>query len=270
MRKNTLLAILAACACVFLAILFDHDSIMVLLNFSALILVLGGTACLAVALGTFEDAKALPKVVKKALLGTPEDPTETIGRIIEMAEVSRKEGLLHLEEFAGEDPDPFLRRGLELVVDGKDAETIRDVLDGELDALGSRHAQGARTLKQAGGFAPTLGIIGTVIGLVHVMTNLSSPQTLGPAIGAAFTTTLWGVLSANIIWHPMAAKLVRLSEIEVRTKEAIVDGLLAIHAGESPRTVETLLTSYLPARPARRSPRTTTEDAQAADDGAAA
>lgn len=251
MKKNTLVGIVAAVACVFLALLLDHDSLKTLMNPSALILVLGGTTFLAFGIGTLSDGKSLPKVMKKAVLGVPDDPTETVARMVRLADISRRDGLLKLEEAAKEEPDPFFRRGVELVVDGKDAETIRAVLESDLEAMRVRHSQGAKILKQAGGFAPTLGIIGTVIGLVHVMTDLSSPQTLGPAIGAAFTATLWGVLSANLFWHPMAAKLARLSQVELAGREAVVEGLLAIQAGEPPRMVETLLSSYLPAAPAK-------------------
>lgn len=245
MKKNTLIGIGAAVGCVFIALVLDHDNIAVLLNPTALVLVLGGTGSLAFAIGTLNEGKSLPKIIKKAVLAVPEDPTETVARLVEMAALSRKSGLLSLEQAAKEEPDPFFRRGVSLVVDGKDADTIRAVLQGDLEAMADRHAQGANILKQAGGFAPTLGIIGTVIGLVHVMTNISSPQTLGPAIGAAFTATLWGVLSANLFWHPMAAKLIRLSEAEVSAREAVIEGLLAIQAGEAPRAVETLLSPYL-------------------------
>jgi chemotaxis protein MotA len=245
-KKNTLVGVGAALMCVILALMLDHDNFTVLLNPTALVLVLGGTCSLALAVGTFEEAKALPKVVKKALLAQPEDPTGTVQRLVEMASTAQKSGLLALEQVAKSEPDPFLRRGVGLVVDGKDAETIRTLLEADLEATSSRHANRSHVLKQAGGFAPTLGIIGTVVGLVHVMTDISSPQSLGPAIGAAFTATLWGVLSANIFWHPVAAKLVRLSDAELSARRATIEGLLAIQAGERPRAVQALVSSFLP------------------------
>jgi chemotaxis protein MotA len=244
-KKNTLVGISAAVACVLLALMLDHDNLFVLLNPTALVLVLGGTGSLAVAVGTFEEARSLPKIAKKAVLGVPEDPARTVQQLVEMAALARKEGLLSLEAAAKEEPDPFFRQGIGLVVDGKDAETIRAALENGLEAAAARHAQRAQIFKQAGGFAPTLGIIGTVVGLVHVMTDISSPQTLGPAIGAAFTATLWGVLSANLLWHPMAAKLQRLSEAEVVARQAVIEGLLAIQAGERPSAVQSLLAPYL-------------------------
>jgi chemotaxis protein MotA len=245
-NKNTLVGVGTALMCVILALMLDHDNFVVLLNPAALVLVLGGTCSLALAVGTLEEAKALPGVVRKALLAPPEGPTGTVQRLVDMASMAQKSGLLALEPVAKSEPDLFLRRGIGLVVDGKDAETIRTLLEADLEATASRHANRSHIIKQAGGFAPTLGIVGTVIGLVHVMTNISSPQTLGPAIGAAFTATLWGVLSANVFWHPVAAKLVRLSDAEMSARRATVEGLLAIQAGERPRAVQALVSSFLP------------------------
>lgn len=246
MRRNTLIGVLGALSCVILALFLDHDSFLVLLNPSALILVLGGTTALAFGIGTLEEAKALPKVVRKALTARPDDVTATVERLVDMAANAQKSGLLSLESVAKSDPDPFLRRGVALVVNGKDSETIRDLLDADIAALASRHHHRSHILKQAGGFAPTLGIIGTVIGLVHVMSDITSPSTLGPAIGAAFTATLWGVLSANIFWHPLASKLARLDAAEVEAREAQKEGLLAIQQGERPRAVMARLSSFSP------------------------
>jgi chemotaxis protein MotA len=251
-KKNTAVGVGAALLCVIMALMLDHDNFMVLLNPTAMILVLGGTCALAFSVGTLEESKSLPKIMKKALLAVPEDSTGTVQRLVEMAAVAQKNGLLALEQAGKDETDPFFQRGIGLVVDGKDAETIRTLLEADLDATAARHAHRAHILKQAGGFAPTLGIIGTVIGLVHVMTNISSPSTLGPAIGAAFTATLWGVLSANLFWHPMASKLVRLSDAEAAARQAVIEGLLAIQAGERPRAVQALMLSFLPAGPAPR------------------
>lgn len=246
MNRNTLLGVPAALICVVAALLIDHDSFLVLLNPSAIILVLGGTSALALAIGTFEEAKALPKVITKALTASPDDMTATVERLVEMASTAQKSGLLSLEDVAKSDPDLFFRRGVGLLVNGKDADTIRDLLDADIAAMAARHQHRAHILKQAGGFAPTLGIIGTVIGLVHVMSDISSPATLGPAIAAAFTATLWGVLSANIFWLPLASKLTRLGSAEIEAREAQKEGLLAIQEGERPRGVMARLASFVP------------------------
>lgn len=247
MKKNTAAGVGAALLCVLLALMLDHDNFMTLFNPSALILVLGGTSALTFSVGTLEESKSLPKIIKKGLLATPEDPTGIVERLVEMASVARKNGLLALEEVAKSEPDEFFRRGIGLVVDSQDGDTIRTLLEADLEAIADRHAHRAHIIKFAGGVAPTLGIIGTVIGLVHVMTDISSPSTLGPAIGAAFTATLWGVLTANIFWHPLAAKLVRLSDAETSVRQAMVEGLLAIQREDlPPRAIRELLLSYLP------------------------
>jgi chemotaxis protein MotA len=118
-------------------------------------------------------------------------------------------------------------------------------MEGEIIAMKERHKAGAKFFGDMGGFSPTLGIIGTVIGLIHVLANLSNPNVIGPAIGSAFTATLWGVLAANLLWLPISNKLKRASELEVHHKKMILDGLLAIQAGSSPRLIQTRLQSYL-------------------------
>ena len=137
---------------------------------------------------------------------------EHIARLVELAEVARREGLLALEKAATEVEDPFFKRGIEMTVDGNDPEEIREILEAEIHSLQQRHKAGAKFFSDMGGFAPTLGILGTVIGLIHVLANLSNPAVLGPAIAEAFTATLWGVLTANLFWLPISNKLKRASE----------------------------------------------------------
>ena len=137
--------------------------------------------------------------------------------------------------------------GVQLVVDGRNSEEIREILEGEIEAMQERHRIGAKFFTDMGGFAPTLGILGTVIGLVHVLGSLSNPGALGPAIASAFTATLWGVLSANVFWLPVANKLKRISAAEVQVKLMQMEGLLTIQAGGSSRIVRTRMETFLPA-----------------------
>jgi chemotaxis protein MotA len=132
-----------------------------------------------------------------------------------------------------------------MAVDGADPEEIRDIMEQDLEAMKARHRAGAQFFQNMGGFAPTMGIIGTVMGLLHVLQNLSTPATLGPMIAAAFTATLWGVMQANVFWIPISNRLKRTSEIEVRRMELLLEGILAIQAGANPRVVEQRLLSYL-------------------------
>jgi chemotaxis protein MotA len=219
---------------------------MVLFKPAPLLLVFGGTTCVALAGYLKSDVGNFKGAFSKAIGGTAQDMNEHIARLVELAEVARREGLLALEKAATEVEDPFFKRGIEMTVDGNDPEEIRDILEGEIHSLQQRHKAGAKFFSDMGGFAPTLGILGTVIGLIHVLANLSNPAVLGPAIAEAFTATLWGVLTANLFWLPISNKLKRASEQEAQGRRLVMDGILAIQAGNSPRMVQSKLVSYLP------------------------
>jgi chemotaxis protein MotA len=162
-----------------------------------------------------------------------------------MAEKARREGLLSLEEETQTLSDPFLRKGISLVVDGTDPELVKDILESDLDAMEARHSRQAGLYMTMGGFAPTLGIIGTVMGLVHVLENLSDPGTLGPAISSAFIATFYGVSSANLVFLPIGNKLKRISHDEVHARTMLIEGVISIQAGDNPRVVEEKLRTFL-------------------------
>lgn len=212
-----------------------------------IILVLGGTLGATMAGYDIKDLTGIAKVAMKAFMpGAPIEPAESIETIVHFADRARRDGLLALEDEAKDIEDPFLRKGLQLAIDGTDPEVVRDVLDTEIAALKERHKIGAKFWADMGAFAPTLGIIGTVLGLVHMLENLDDPSSMGPLIAAAFIATLWGVMTANLIYLPLSNKLKRASTAEVAYKEMIVEGVLAIQAGANPRTVTEKLKSYLP------------------------
>jgi chemotaxis protein MotA len=142
--------------------------------------------------------------------------------------------------------DPFLKKGLQLAIDGTDSEELAAILEAEVDAKKKADKQAAAIFTAMGGYAPTIGIIGTVIGLIHVLENLSEPAKLGELIASAFVATLWGVLSANVIWLPMGAKMKRLSDIECGQMELVIAGIINIQAGANPRLVAQKLRSLLP------------------------
>ena len=169
-----------------------------------------------------------------------------IDSVVELAEKARREGLLALEDAVRAVEEPFLRRGLELAIDGTDPEELRDVLEGEISAKRKADKAGAKFFTDMGGYAPTIGIIGTVIGLVHVLENLGEPEKLGHMIAAAFVATLWGVLSANLLWLPLGNKIKRISDLQCQHLELLVEGILAIQSGASPRVVARRLRSLLP------------------------
>jgi chemotaxis protein MotA len=174
---------------------------------------------------------------------------DQVGRVNELvayADQARRDGLLALDEAVKGIEDPFTRKGIQLVVDGTDPDLVAAVLDAENEAMRKRHADGRNPFMQAGALAPTMGIVGTVFGLVNVMNNLNQPSTLGPLIAAAFIATLIGVGSANVVFLPMANRLKELSGAEMHFREMTLEGILAIQAGDNPRVVAEKLMAYVP------------------------
>jgi chemotaxis protein MotA len=213
----------------------------------AMVLVLLGSLGATMTGYTLKDVTGIFKVLLKAFLpGPPIEPAGTIETMVHFADRARRDGLLALEEEAKNIEDPFLKKGIQMAIDGTDPEVVREVLETEVAALRERHKVGATFFANMGAFAPTLGIIGTVLGLVHMLENLSDPSSMGPLIAGAFVATLWGVMTANLLWLPIANKLKRSSTEEVAYKELVLEGILAIQAGANPRNVAEKLKSFLP------------------------
>ncbi|GGS86654.1 motility protein A [Planobispora rosea] len=211
-----------------------------------LILVFGGTFGVAMAGGVLRDSLGIGKQIQRAIKSKPVPSKELVDSIVKLAERARREGLLALEDAIKEVEEPFLRRGLELAIDGTDPEELREILEAEVDAKRKADKSGAKIFTDMGGYAPTIGIIGTVISLVLVLENLSDPSKLGHMIGAAFVATLWGVFSANVIWLPIGNRLKRLSELECAQMELTIEGIANIQSGTNPRLVSQKLKSLLP------------------------
>lgn len=210
-----------------------------------MILVFGGTFGAAAAGVMLDDLKRFPKSLIRAFTAKAVDASANVAVIVSMAERARREGLLALESDVSSVEDPFLRRALEMAVDGTDADEVADILGAEVDAKRAADAASAKMFADMGGFAPTIGIIGTVLGLVHVLGNLGDPSTLGEKIASAFVATLWGVMTANVFWFPLANRLKRVSEVECEQMELTIEGVLAIQAGSNPRLVAQKLNSML-------------------------
>jgi chemotaxis protein MotA len=193
-----------------------------------------------------ETMKKIPSLWKLVLSAEPPAMRERVSLLVSLAEQARREGLLALDAKLSEIEDEFTRKGLQLVVDGSDPALVREVLEAEIDGMAARHAAGASPFEKAGGFAPTMGIIGTVMGLVHVLENLSAPATLGPSISTAFIATLMGVGSANVIFLPVAARLKAISKEEIELRSLTLEGILSVQAGDNPRIVAEKLISFVP------------------------
>lgn len=220
-----------------------------LYNPAALVIIFMGTAACILIAFPMDEVKRIPGLFK-VLFG--EQKTLSIKELIPMftgwAMVARKEGLLALEERAEEVEDPFLQRGLKMVVDGQSLEHIRDLMEEDIAAMEDRHELGAKIFTQAGTYAPTLGVLGAVIGLVAALSHLDDVALLGKSISAAFIATLFGIFTGYVLWHPFANKLKRKSEQEARVKQIMLEGLLAVQEGLPARTVEEKLLTYLPAK----------------------
>lgn len=191
---------------------------------------------------TFKRALKIAKWVYKP---PTQDRHALVAQIVEWSTVARKQGLLGLEAEVGKLEDPFLKKGLQMVVDGIEPEAIRGMLEIELHGQGHRDTQAAKVYEGAGIYAPTLGIIGAVLGLIAVMKNLADPSKLGGGIAAAFTATIYGIGAANLVLLPMASKLKGLVAGQTETREMVVEGLIAIAQGENPRNIEARLGGYV-------------------------
>ena len=247
MDPATLLGVVIAFVAIFLANFLEGGAPMAMFLLPPMILVFGGTFGVAMASGLHKDTIGALKDLVKAFTAQVPAPDQSVGQLVELAEQARRNGLLALEEQARSVEDPFLRQGVEMLVDGTEPHELRDILEAKVDAKRAKDKAHAKLFADMGGYAPTIGIIGTVLSLVHVLENLDKPEELGHMIGGAFIATLWGVLSANVLWLPFASKLKRMSELEAQQMELAIEGLMSIQAGSNPRVIEQKLKAFLPA-----------------------
>jgi chemotaxis protein MotA len=185
------------------------------------------------------------KIVRWVFRPPQQDKAALIAQIVEWSGLARKQGLLALEGLVESESDPFTRKGLQLLVDGAEPDVIRSVLEVDLGTREHFDQQGAKVFEGMGIYAPTLGIIGAVLGLMAVMKNLADPSKLGAGIAAAFTATVYGIGAANLFFLPMAAKLKACISEQTRYREMTIEGLIAISQGENPRNIEARLQGYL-------------------------
>lgn len=251
MEFGTLAGVGGIFAAVVVSMLLEGTSPTSILLLPALILVFVGSFGAAMAGGLVGDLPMVFAQLKRAFVGKPSDGQQSVVSIVAMADLARRQGLLALEEIVRDVEDPLLRKGIELTVDGTDPEEIQEILEALIIAKRVEDKIGIKFFGDMGGYAPTLGIIGTVIGLIHVLGNLSSPEKLGTLIAGAFVATLWGILSANALWLPISSKLKRMSEMEGSQMEMVLEGVLAVQSGTNPRLVEQKLRSILPAAPVK-------------------
>ncbi|NQD64683.1 flagellar motor stator protein MotA [Bacillus haikouensis] len=248
MDKTSVIGVIMGLIAVGAGMFFKGVSPVALFNPAAILIILLGTAAAVTIAFPTHEIKKVPKLFGMLFKEqSVQDPKDIIQYFSEIADIARKEGLLALETKSQEVDDQFLKDGLSLAVDGQSADYIRDVLHEEIDAMEERHSAGASIFSQAGTYAPTLGVLGAVIGLIAALGNMENTEEMGHAIAAAFIATLLGIFTGYVLWHPFANKLKRKSKREVQLKMMMVEGILSIIEGESPRVIEQKLASYLPA-----------------------
>lgn len=245
MDLTTILGLVVGIGALLVSILLEGGHLSSLLSVPALIIIFGGTLG-ATAIGyTVKELKTVPVLLKIAFSDEKNDVRGMIEIVVQFAEKARREGLLALEDDLSQIEDGFLLKGMQLVIDGTDAELVRSIMETQLAFVQERHHKGSSMFETAGGYAPTMGIIGTVMGLVHVLSNLKDTDTLGPAIATAFIATLYGIFSANIFFLPVASKLRNRSSNQILFYEIALEGILSVQAGDNPRIVEEKLDAFL-------------------------
>ena len=240
----SVIGIVVALGSILLGQMLEGGHISSIIQGTAFLIVIGGTTgatMLQFPLKVFmKSLKMLPWVV----LPPKGDPQESIKQILEWSDTARKNGLLALEAVVESVRDPFIKKGLQMLVDGTDPEKIRSTLELEIGAVEHHDNQAAKVYESSGGYAPTVGILGAVLGLIHVMENLADPSKLGGGIAVAFVATVYGVGSANLFFLPVANKLKAIVHNRSKLQEMQVEGLVAIAEGENPRIIEGRLQSY--------------------------
>jgi chemotaxis protein MotA len=211
----------------------------------SLLIVLGGTVGASMINFPLGQITGAGKVLGKTISYNLPEVQKTIEQMVDFSNRARREGILALEEAVNDTDNPFLKKGIQLAVDGEDPGVIESLLDTEIKWLKTRHALGAEVFATMAGFAPAMGLIGTLIGLVGMLQNMDDPSSIGPSMAVALLTTFYGALFANLIFGPISGKLAVRSREEVRLWELTREGVLAISAGDNPRMVEQKLYIYL-------------------------
>jgi chemotaxis protein MotA len=213
---------------------------------TAFIIVMGGTAGAVMLCYTGKELMTAVKTLPLIFLGSKANHQVTIDLMIDLALKARKEGILALQAQIKDIADPFMRKGLELMTDGTDPHLLRELLETDLRFFEEEIEKCGKVWESAGGFTPTVGILGAVLGLIHVMENLSDPSKLGSGIAVAFVATVYGVAFANLVFLPMGSKTKNKRKAEVIGREMVIEGILAIQAGESPNFIKEKLRVFYP------------------------
>lgn len=246
MDVGTLIGLGLAIGAVVLGIILGGGSPASLIEPTSLLVVIGGTLGATVLAYPLGRVLKIHKVIMKALFCKPADSGRVIRDLVHFAEIARREGILALENHVEEMNDEFIVRGVKMAVDGTDPELIQQIMETELDALQDRHAQGKAMLDTIGRYCPAFGMIGTLLGLIFMLSNMDDPSKIGPGMAVALITTLYGAMIANMVTGPIADRLAARDAEEVLVKTIIAAGVMSIQSGDNPRVVESKLLTFLP------------------------
>ena len=254
MDMATLIGLLLALAMMGGSILMGGGNFASFWDGAALLMVLGGTIGATMMCFPLKTVVKLPQVMLKSLFNTPPNPADLIRQIVSLAEIARRDGLLALEKGLDAIANPFIKLGVEMAIDGTRPEVLEDVMRTEIDTMALRHKEGKGLIDQVGKYAPAFGMIGTLLGLIIMLGNMSDPASIGSGMAVALITTLYGIVLSNGSFLPMSEKLAFLSKQEIVAREIVLRGIMAIQSGENPRIIEQKLNTFLPpsSRPRRR------------------
>jgi chemotaxis protein MotA len=244
LEKTTIIGLGAGVGCIVISILLSGD-LGSFFDAASIFVVLGGTIASTIASYPGKMLKSLKTVYTMAFKQKQIDLYQDIEMIIKIANVARREGLLALEDAVGEVDNPFLQKGIMLIVDGADGELVKNILETEIAFIQERHTQGQSIINSMAAYAPAYGMIGTLIGLILMLKNLSDSASLGPNMAVALVTTFYGVIFANLVFTPISKKLKVMSDAEALQKELYMEGLLSIQDGENPRIIKDKLTAFI-------------------------
>jgi chemotaxis protein MotA len=244
MDLSTILGIIAAFGLMILAIA-QGGGVVLFVDMPSMIIVVGGSVGATLVHYPFGDVLGTLSIIKKAFLFKKTSTADRIEQLIRFAGKARKEGILSLQSVVGEVNDPFFLKGLQMAVDGQEPDKLKDMLDREIEYIQERHEKGAEIMVAVGTYAPAMGMIGTLIGLVQMLQTMSDPSSIGPAMAVALLTTFYGAVIANILCLPMAGKLRNRSASEILDKTLVAEGMKSILEGENPRIIEQRLHAYV-------------------------
>jgi len=248
MDKATLIGLVLGIGAILIGQALEGGHIGSIMQFTAAFIVLGGTFGAVFVSFPYDGVIGAFKDLKITLREPRHNPHQLIAQLTGYANKARKEGILSLEKEIKNVEDPFLKKALTMAVDGIEPHAIREAMETEMGYLDEHGKMSSKVFKAAGGYAPTIGILGAVLGLIHVMENLNDPSKLGSGIAVAFVATVYGVGSANLLFLPLASKLELRHRHEMILKEMILEGVVAVSTGENPRLIEEKLKAFLTAK----------------------